>query len=133
MIQFSQIVLNTTVVQADYDESLNALWMLLASFMVFFMHAGFSMLETGCVRSINAQAIMLKNLMVICVGFIAWYLIGNGLAYGANAGHSTFEDEDPCDPTKTECYGFAGTDLFLTNDFHKDPSWYRNWLFQGMC
>ena len=83
---------------------------------------------------INAQSIMLKNLMVICVGFFAWYLLGNGLAYGANAGFRTFPEsaDESCDSAEQECYGFAGTDMFLTNEFHKDESWYRNWLFQGV-
>jgi len=41
--------------------------------LVFFMHAGFSMLEAGSVRFKNAQNILGKNLTVVTAGFLCWY------------------------------------------------------------
>jgi len=46
---------------ADHNESLDTIWMLLAGILVFFMHAGFSLLETGCVRQKNTQNILTKK------------------------------------------------------------------------
>jgi len=48
--------------KADYNESLDTLWMLLATMLVFFMHAGFSLLESGSVRFKNTQNILAKKL-----------------------------------------------------------------------
>jgi len=56
---------------ADYDEALDTIWMLLAALLVFFMHAGFSMLEAGSVRKKNTQNILAKNLCVISLGFLS--------------------------------------------------------------
>merc|ERR1719337_167498 len=44
------------------------------------------MLETGSVRFKNAQNILCKNLMVVCVGFLCWYVLGYGLAFGTTSG-----------------------------------------------
>merc|ERR1719281_774413 len=67
---------------ADHDEPLDNLWMLLGGILVFFMHAGFSMLETGTVRYKNAQNILSKNLLVVCLGFLSWFFLGYGFALG---------------------------------------------------
>eukprot|EP00403_Amphidinium_massartii_P043811 CAMPEP_0178433774 /NCGR_PEP_ID=MMETSP0689_2-20121128/33082_1 /TAXON_ID=160604 /ORGANISM="Amphidinium massartii, Strain CS-259" /LENGTH=59 /DNA_ID=CAMNT_0020055819 /DNA_START=21 /DNA_END=197 /DNA_ORIENTATION=+ len=45
----------------EHDECLDTIWMLLAAMLVFFMHAGFSLLETGCVQYKNSQNILNKN------------------------------------------------------------------------
>merc|ERR1719487_3050903 len=68
--------------KADYNESLDTIWMLLASLLVFFMHAGFSLLEAGCVRFKNSQNILAKNLIVLTVGFLCWYVCGYAFALG---------------------------------------------------
>merc|ERR1719281_2079818 len=67
---------------ADHNEPLDNLWMLLGGILVFFMHAGFSMLETGTVRYKNAQNILSKNLLVVCLGFLSWFFLGYGFALG---------------------------------------------------
>merc|ERR1711865_856598 len=69
--------------KADHGESLDTIWMLLAGLLVFFMHAGFSLLESGSVRFKNAQNILAKNLLTVTVGFLCWYAVGWPLAYGA--------------------------------------------------
>eukprot|EP00928_Gymnodinium_smaydae_P028236 TRINITY_DN2158_c0_g1_i3.p1 TRINITY_DN2158_c0_g1~~TRINITY_DN2158_c0_g1_i3.p1 ORF type:complete len:121 (-),score=21.80 TRINITY_DN2158_c0_g1_i3:92-454(-) len=76
--------------KADYDESLDTIWMLLASMLVFFMHAGFSLLESGTVRFKNTQNILAKNLIVVTVGFLCWYALGYALALGATETPSLF-------------------------------------------
>merc|ERR1712176_1663755 len=44
-----------TTMRADYNESLDTIWMLLTAVLVFFMHTGFSLVECGSVRMINVQ------------------------------------------------------------------------------
>jgi Amt family ammonium transporter len=46
------------------------------------MHAGFAMLETGCCRAKNASNVLMKNLVNVCLGTLAWYAVGYGFAYG---------------------------------------------------
>ncbi|MEZ6101420.1 MAG: ammonium transporter [Pirellulaceae bacterium] len=68
--------------QADVD----VLWTCLAAFLVFFMQAGFAMVEAGFTRAKNACNIMMKNLMDFCSGTIAFWLVGFGLMFGATNG-----------------------------------------------
>jgi len=60
------------------------LWLLLAGFLVFLMQAGFAMVETGLTRSKNASNIMMKNIMDMSVGALAFWAIGYALMYGEN-------------------------------------------------
>ena len=63
----------------SYDEFaivIDHLWLLLAAFLVFMMQAGFSMLESGMVRSKNAKNIMVKNVMDACAGAFMWWWFG---------------------------------------------------------
>jgi len=55
--EIKAILNDLNTMKADYNESLDTIWMLLAGMLVFFMHAGFSLLESGCVRQKNAQNI----------------------------------------------------------------------------
>nr|WP_124221488.1 ammonium transporter [Aquisalibacillus elongatus] len=57
-------------------------WMMLGAFLVFFMHAGFAMVETGFTRSKNALNILMKNMMTISIAAVLYFLIGFGLMFG---------------------------------------------------
>src|SRR3972149_621461 len=50
--------------------------------LVFFMQAGFAMVETGFTRAKNAGNIMMKNLMDFCMGGFAYWAVGFGLMFG---------------------------------------------------
>jgi len=63
----------------------NFLWTLMAAFLVFFMQAGFAMVETGMTRAKNAVNIMMKNLMDFSVGALAYWAVGFGLMFGATS------------------------------------------------
>jgi len=58
------------------------LWMLLSGILVFFMQAGFTLVESGMTRSKNAVNIAMKNLLDICVGSLTYWLVGYSLMYG---------------------------------------------------
>lgn len=60
-------------------------WFLIAVSLVFFMQAGFAMVETGFTRAKNAGNIIMKNLMDFCIGTVMFILIGFGLLLGEDA------------------------------------------------
>lgn len=59
-----------------------AVWFLIGAALVFFMQAGFAMVETGFTRAKNAANIIMKNLMDFCIGVPMFILIGFGLLFG---------------------------------------------------
>jgi Amt family ammonium transporter len=61
-------------------EGVNLVWVLVAAFLVFFMHAGFGMLESGQVRSKNVANQLTKNLLTWGVGVIAYFIVGAGVS-----------------------------------------------------
>jgi Amt family ammonium transporter len=92
----------------------NYLWTLVAACLVFFMQAGFAMVEAGFTRAKNAVNIMMKNLMDFSIGSIAFWAVGFGLMFGAS---------------KT---GWFGTSGFFLSDFAPDgdPWVLAFWMFQ---
>lgn len=62
--------------------SMDVGWTLVAAALVFFMQAGFAMVETGFTRAKNAGNIIMKNLMDFCIGTVMFILIGFGLLLG---------------------------------------------------
>lgn len=93
----------------------NYVWTLVAAALVFFMQAGFAMVETGFTRAKNAINIMMKNLMDFSIGSIAFWAIGFGLMFGV---------------TKTGLFGT--TDFFLSGwkGPDSDPWVLAFWMFQ---
>jgi len=89
----------------------NMIWLVVTGALVFFMQAGFALVETGLTRAKNTTNILMKNLMDFCFGSIAFWMIGWGLMYGTD---------------KLGLFGFS--------DFFKgpmsDPQFYRDWFFQ---
>ncbi len=63
-------------------QELSSLWLLIAGALVFFMNAGFALLETGFCRHNNATNVLAKNLVVFCAATLAYWLFGFGLMYG---------------------------------------------------
>ncbi len=67
---------------AEVQKNLDFVWTLVAAFLVFFMQAGFAMVESGFTRAKNAVNIMMKNLMDFSVGSIAFSPSGSGSCSG---------------------------------------------------
>ena len=59
-----------------------SVWFLIGAALVFWMQAGFAMVETGFTRAKNAGNILMKNLMDFCIGTVVFILIGFGLLLG---------------------------------------------------
>jgi Amt family ammonium transporter len=100
------------VVQSHADY----LWTLIAAALVFFMQAGFAMVEAGFTRAKNAVNILMKNLMDFSMGSIAFWAIGFGLMFGASS------------------TGWVGTSGFFLSDFSPggDPWVLAFWMFQAV-
>jgi len=62
--------------------AINTIWTLLAAFLVFFMQAGFAMLEAGFTRAKNAGNIVLKNLMDFCMATLVFFAFGFAIMFG---------------------------------------------------
>ena len=63
-------------------DDMGMLWMLIAGVLVFFMQAGFTLVESGMTRSKNAVNIAMKNLLDIAVGSLTYWFVGYSLMYG---------------------------------------------------
>ena len=69
----------TIPLQADpgaIATGVNYSWVLTVTFLIFFMHAGFAMLEAGQVRSKNVANQLTKNMLTWSVGVIVFFLVG---------------------------------------------------------
>ncbi len=99
---------------AAVQKNADFVWTLVAAFLVFFMQAGFAMVEAGFTRAKNAVNIIMKNLMDFSIGSLAYWAIGFGLMFGIS---------------KT---GWFGTSGFFLSDFTRDgdPWTLAFWMFQ---
>ena len=70
------------ILQTSIEVDLSIMWITIAGFLVFFMHAGFTLVEAGFTQAKNAVNIAMKNLMAISVGTIIYWFIGYSLMYG---------------------------------------------------
>lgn len=96
------------VAKDELQTNINIVWTCIAAFLVFFMQAGFAMVETGFTRAKNAVNILMKNLMDFSVGSIAFFLVGFGLMFG-------------------QTNGLFGTTLFGLSGVEPGADW--NWTF----
>lgn len=79
--------MDSTVLSAlnDLIFSSSGVWFLIGAILVWFMQAGFAMVETGFTRAKNAGNIIMKNLLDFCLGTIVFILLGAGLLMGEDA------------------------------------------------
>jgi len=97
-------------VQGELQNNINIVWTLVAAILVFFMQAGFALVEIGFTRSKNAINIIMKNLMDFAVGSLVFFIIGFGLMFGKSNGL------------------FGTTDFMLGMDVISSPE-HWNWTF----
>ncbi len=102
---------NATSIE-DLTSALDQAWLMITAFMVFFMQAGFAMVEAGFVRSKNVVNILMKNILDGCIGAISFWAVGWAFAYGVDSEGSAG--------------GFIGTHNFFLHGFDD----YASWIFQ---
>lgn len=71
---------------ADLKMGLDTVWVLLAAFMVFFMQAGFGMVEAGFIRAKNSTNILTKNFLDFCMASIGFFVFGYAIMFGTGNG-----------------------------------------------
>jgi Amt family ammonium transporter len=105
--------------------AVDMIWLVLAAALVFFMQAGFAMVEIGLTQAKNAGNIIMKNLMDFSVGAIAYWAVGWAFMYGGSiagwiggAGGEGFFLSYAVDASGITSYGTTMNDL------------YRDWIFQ---
>jgi Amt family ammonium transporter len=69
----------------EFTINVNALWTCVAAFLVFWMQAGFALVETGLTRAKNTCNILMKNLMDFAIGSAAYWAAGFGIMFGVSA------------------------------------------------
>jgi Amt family ammonium transporter len=104
--------------------TINNVWMMICTALVFFMHLGFSLLEIGLTRQKNTINILFKNIFIITVGLLLYCLVGFNLMYpGFGEGSSGF-------------IGFAGfgLDAVAAADlaYNQGYTYWTDFLFQAM-
>ena len=62
--------------------ALDILWILVAGILVFFMQAGFALVEAGFTRAKNVGNIIMKNFMDFCIGSLVFWIVGYSIMYG---------------------------------------------------
>ena len=105
--------------------TVNNLWILIATALVFVMHLGFASLEAGFVRRKNTVNILFKNCMIISIGLLTYYAMGFNLMYpggegGGFFGFAGFGIESP--------QGAAGLIEYAEGGY----SYYTDFIFQAM-
>jgi len=90
----------------------NTEWQILCGAIVFFMQAGFAMLESGTVREKNTHNILFKNMTDAVIGTLGWWLIGYAFAFG---------DENDG--------GFIGLASFALHKTDNFSFWFFQWAF----
>jgi Amt family ammonium transporter len=108
--------------------TINNVWMMICTALIFFMHLGFAFLEIGLTRQKNTINILFKNIFIITVGLLLYYIVGFNLMYpGFAADSSGF-------------FGFAGFGLdapltdagILDLAYNNGYTYWTDFLFQGM-
>lgn len=104
--------------------TINNVWMMVCTALVFFMHLGFAFLEIGLTRQKNTINILFKNIFIITVGLLLYCLVGFNLMYPG------FEEGS------AGIFGFAGfgLDAAAATDltYNEGYTYWTDFLFQGM-
>ncbi|MAW93836.1 MULTISPECIES: ammonium transporter [unclassified Leeuwenhoekiella] len=104
----------------------NNVWMMICTGLVFFMHLGFSFLEIGLTREKNTINILFKNVFIICVGLLVYYVGGFNLMYPGFA-------EDSSGIFSFAGFGIAPPENGMTPEYADGGyTWWTDFLFQGM-
>ena len=104
----------------------NNVWMMVCTALVFFMHTGFAFLEIGLTRQKNTINILFKNIFIITVGLLMYYIGGFNLMYPG------FEDGS-MGILDFAGFGIAAPENGMTPEYADGGyTWWTDFLFQGM-
>jgi Amt family ammonium transporter len=69
----------------EITTAMGTTWAILCGALVFFMNAGFALLESGVCRAVSCQSIFLKNMLDACFGTVLWFICGYAFMYGSKS------------------------------------------------
>ena len=95
MSEVTNETLESTIASINGD--MGALWITIAAILVFFMQAGFTLVEVGFTRSKNSGNIIMKNIMDLAIGSIMFWAVGYGIMYGSETVLGGFFRSSPGD------------------------------------
>ncbi len=72
----------TAGAEQNSARALNTLWVLITAFLVFFMQAGFGMVEAGLIRAKNVTNILMKNMLDFCMASLGFFMFGYAIMFG---------------------------------------------------
>jgi len=106
--------------------TVNNLWMMVATFLVFIMHLGFATVESGLTRAKNTTNILFKNTAIVAIGLLTYTLVGFNLMYPGEGGWLI-----------GKFFGFGGVGVGLpeggnTSAYNPGYTYWTDFLFQGM-
>jgi Amt family ammonium transporter len=110
----------SATIEANPNAAVNFSWTLIAGFLVFFMQAGFAMVEAGLSRAKNTVAVLTKNLMDALIGGLAFWAFGFAFMMGGSALSSGLETGNP----------FIGLSGFMLSGDAYDVTTMELWFFQ---
>jgi len=104
--------------------TVNNVWMMVCTFLVFAMHLGFATVESGLTRAKNTVNILFKNVSIVSIGLMTYAVVGFGLMY-------------PGTEFAGKLFGFAGWGIGtgaegLTSSYNPGYTYWTDFLFQGM-
>jgi Amt family ammonium transporter len=100
---------------ATLQIAINTIWVLLAAFLVFFMQAGFGMVEAGFIRAKNTSNILTKNFLDFCMASLGFFMFGYAIMFG----------------TGNDFLGLSGWFLIDAKSASGDVPLFAYWLFQA--
>jgi len=112
--------------------AINFIWVFLAAVLVFFMQAGFAMVEVGFTRAKNASHVVMTNFMIFAIGVIAYWAVGFGLMFGGSAGIASLGGLAPLNGLfeVVKGWGIFGTKGFFLVGGAYDVGVFMMFLFQ---
>ena len=78
------LLINQVGAAVDLQATLDNVWILIAAALVLFMQAGFAFVEAGLTRAKNVANVMMKNMMDLCFGALAFFAVGFAIAFGGD-------------------------------------------------
>ena len=109
-----------TLIEEDPNLAVNFAWTLIAAFLVFFMQAGFALLEAGSVRARSVTNVLTKNVMDFLMCGMAFWAFGFAIMFGGSEARSGLADGN-------DFFGSSG--WFLSGDAY-DAGTFELWFFQ---
>ncbi|MGE0267778.1 MAG: ammonium transporter [Candidatus Omnitrophota bacterium] len=105
--------------------TINNVWMMVSTFLVFTMHLGFATLESGLCRSKNTVNILFKNTLIVAIGLLTYAILGFNLMYPGDSWIAG------------KWLGFAGFGIStdeagITSAYNVGYTYWTDFLFQGM-